>query len=62
METIIGIEASKKIKDLIEAGWEFMLFFGDHSTWCEIEGRSWEACFTRKKDDGKWGNFKSKGL
>lgn len=53
---LLGVVASKQVNELINQGWEFTLHYGYHKTYCDIKEPSWEADFTRKKDDGLWDN------
>lgn len=46
------------INELINEGWEFMLHYGDHETYCDRPNSYWEANFTRQKNDGKWDNHR----
>lgn len=54
--TLLGVVASNQVNELINNGWEFTLHYGDHKTYCKIQEPSWEADFTRKKDNGLWDN------
>jgi hypothetical protein len=58
-EITIGANATAQINELIQLGWDFFLHYGDHETYCEIDGYSWEADFTKRKDDKLWDNHES---
>jgi len=53
---LLGVVASNQVNELLEQDWEFTLHFGDHETYCDIKKPSWEADFTRKKENGLWDN------
>lgn len=55
---LLGVVASNKVNELIKDGWEFMLHYGDHASYCDIQEPCWEADFTRRKDNGLWDNHK----
>jgi hypothetical protein len=56
---MITTETTEKINELITQGWEFMLHYGDHSTYCDIKEPSWEADFTIKGKNNLWDNHES---
>ncbi len=55
----INQNSQNQINELIGLGWEFMLHYGKHDTYCKIKTNSWEADFTKRKDDGLWDNHES---
>jgi len=53
---LLGVVASNQVNELIKQGWEFTLHYGDHKTYCDIQEPSWEADFTKRKNNGLWDN------
>lgn len=53
---LLSAVASNQVNELIKQGWEFALHYGNHETYCDIREPSWEADFTRKKENGLWDN------
>jgi hypothetical protein len=53
-------ESSSKVKELTDAGWQFMLHYSDEYSYeCDIEGSYWCADFTRKLPNRLYDNHKS---
>jgi hypothetical protein len=61
---MISEENEKKINELINKGWEFMLIYTDDTlinrdlriTYYKEGQFHWEADFTKRKKNGKWDN------
>lgn len=58
LHPLLGVVASNQVNELIKQGWEFTLHYGEHETYCDIKEPSWEANFTRRKENGFWDNHK----
>jgi hypothetical protein len=48
--------SNKLINELLGEGWEMMMHYGIHSSFCHIKEPCWEVDFTRKLDNGLWDN------
>jgi len=55
---MITEEAANKINELIQKGWEFSLHHGEDICG-KVKGITWEADFTKKKENGLWDNHES---
>jgi hypothetical protein len=59
MKNLINAISTNQINELLKDGWEFMLHYGDHKTFCDIQEACWEADFTRLINNGLWDNHES---